>query len=271
MNHEPYAAGTMEEAMNGTVMISFSRHPAKGYLAVRIPFDRIEGVVRFEGNYSATAFRDGYRDGEHAMQGQELVILDFDARYTIGEAMVDFEEYIALVATTRNHLKEKHGVVAERFRVILPTDKPIMLERGEFKVMMAEVMARFPQADQACKNIDRMYYGHTRAEIFVTGGSRLFDWESFYRLALERKSAKASEWSGRVRRPDCLSSVQRSYATFFQREFVPGNRNSALFRLACWMKSDGVADPELRIRELNYGSPAPLQEDELRKILRVLE
>ena len=261
----------MGRTMDGSVMISFSRHPAKEYLAVRISFDRLEGVVRFEGNYSATAFRDGYRDGEHAMPGQELVILDFDDRYTIGEAMVDFEDYIALVATTRNHLKEKHGVVAERFRVILPTDKPIMLDRGEFKVMMAEVMARFPQADPACKNIDRMYFGYPRAEVFVTGGSRLFDWESFYRVAVQRKAAKANEWSGRVRRPYCSRSVQRSYATFFQREFVPGNRNSALFRLACWMKSDGVEYPEERIRELNYGSPSPLQQDELRKILRVLE
>ena len=261
----------MGRTMDGSVMISFSRHPAKEYLAVRISFDRLEGVVRFEGNYSATAFRDGYRDGEHAMPGQELVILDFDDRYTIGEAMVDFEDYIALVATTRNHLKEKHGVVAERFRVILPTDKPIMLDRGEFKVMMAEVMARFPQADPACKNIDRMYFGYPGADVLVTGGCRLFDWESFYRLAVLRRAAKACEWSGRVRRPDSSSSVQRSYATFFQREFVPGNRNSALFRLACWMRSDGVADPEERIREFNYGSPSPLQEDELRKILRVLE
>ena len=125
-----------ESRLDGRVLVSFSQHQAEGFRSERILFDRVEGMVRFRGNYSATAFRDGYRDGNHALPGQELVILDFDERYSIGEAMVDFAEYVGVIATTRNHMKEKHGVLAERFRVILPTDKPIMLEREAFKLMM---------------------------------------------------------------------------------------------------------------------------------------
>ncbi|NTW99067.1 MAG: hypothetical protein HGB35_03905 [Geobacteraceae bacterium] len=256
---------------DGRVLVSFSQRQAEGFRAERILFDRVEGMVRFKGNYSATAFRDGYRDGDHALQGQELIILDFDDRYSIGEAMVDFAEYVGLIATTRNHLREKHGVVAERFRVILPTDKPIMLEREAFKLMMAEVMARFVHADPACKNIDRMYYGFPEAEIFYLNGARLFAWEGFYQAAIVRQSERNLQQKGRVRRPDSEASCQKSYMTFFQKWFVPGNRNNALFQLACWMRDDGVVELERLLLEMNNGSGCPLEEEEVQRILRRLQ
>ena len=260
-----------ENQPDGRVLVSFSQHQAEGFRSERILFDRVEGMVRFKGNYSATAFREEYRDGEHALPGQELIILDFDDRDSIGEAMLDFAEYVGLIATTRNHLREKHGVVAERFRVILPTDKPITLEREAFKVMMAEVMRRFVHADPACKNIDRMYYGFPEAEVYYLEGGRLFDWEWFYRAAMVRLHER--EWlrRGRERRAESEASLQKSYRTFFQNRFVPGNRNNALFQLACWMRDDGVIELERLLWELNNGSGCPLDEHEVRRILRRVE
>ena len=260
-----------ESRLDGKVLVSFSQRKAEGFRAVRILFDRVEGMVRFRGNYSATAFRDGYRDGDHALQGQELIILDFDERYSIGEAMVDFAEYVGVIATTRNHMKEKHGVVAERFRVILPTDKPIMLEREEFKLMMAEVMRRFFHADGACKNIDRMYYGFPESEVFYLEGARLFAWEGFYRAGVARLREREWQRSGRVRRPDDEAMLQKSYLTFFQNRFVTGNRNNALFQLACWMRDDGVMELERLLREMNSGSGCPLEEEEVQRFLRRMQ
>ncbi len=260
-----------ESRLDGRVLVSFSQHQAEGFRSERILFDRVEGMVRFRGNYSATAFRDGYRDGNHALPGQELVILDFDDRYSIGEAMVDFAEYVGVIATTRNHMKEKHGVLAERFRVILPTDKPIMLDREAFKLMMAEVMRRFVHADVACKNIDRMYYGSPEAEVYYLEGSRLFDWESFYREAMVRLSERERQRKIRVRRPDDEAVLQICYVTFFQNRFVPGNRNNTLFQLACWMRDDGVVELERLLREMNSGSGCPLEEDEVQRILRRMQ
>ncbi len=257
-----------ESRLDGRVLVSFSQHQAEGFRAERILFDRVEGMVRYKGNYSATAFRDGYRDGEHALQGQELILLDFDDRYSIGEAMEDFAEYVGVIATTRNHLREKHGVVAERFRVILPTDRPIMLEREAFKVMMAEVMRRFVHADAACKNIDRMYYGFPEAEVYYLEGARLFAWEGFYREAIVRQSEKELQRRGRERSLENEASVQKSYRTFFQNRFVPGNRNNALFQLACWMRDDGVVERERFLLELNNQSGYPLEEQEVQGILR---
>jgi hypothetical protein len=237
-----------------------------------VPFDKVEGLVRYRGNYSSTSFRDGYRDGEHALPGQEMVILDFDGGYTIGEAMVDFEEYVGAIATTRNHLREKHGVIAERFRVLLPTDKPVMLDVEGFKLMMSEVMRSFPHADPACKNIDRMYYGNPDAEVFFSGGARLFAWEPYYLAAIARKQEEARERQTRLyRKPMPADQRMHGYETFFRNHFAPGKRNVTLFRLACWMKDEGVSDAVERIERLNADSGCPVEYSELKGILlRVL-
>jgi len=254
---------------DGRVLVSFSRHIAEGFRAERVPFDRIEGLVRFRGNYSATAFRDGYRDGAHALPGQEMVILDFDGGYTIAEAMVDFEEYVGAIATTRNHLREKHGVVAERFRVLLPTDRPVMLDVEGFKLMMTEVMRCFPHADPACKNIDRMYYGFPDAEVWFLGGGRLLEWELFYRLALARRAEEDRErqrWRDREAVPG--GGQGKGYETFFRSRFAPGNRNVTLYRLACWMRDEGVPDVAEQIGRLNAESGCPVDQSELKRMIR---
>ncbi|NTV45972.1 MAG: hypothetical protein HGB11_05525 [Chlorobiales bacterium] len=258
-----------ESQPDGSVLISYSKHLAEGFEALRIPFDKLEDLVRFKGNYSATAFRDGYRDGEHALQGQEMVILDFDGGYTIAEAMVDFEEYIGAIATTRNHMREKHGVVAERFRVLLPTDRPVMLDVEGFKMMMGEVMRCFPHADPACKNIDRMYYGFPDAKVLFLEGMSLFAWEPFYRAALARRAEEERErqqW--RDREALTCGEQSKGYETFFRNQFVPGNRNATLFRLACWMRDEGIQDVADRIERLNAESMCPVDQSELSRIIR---
>ncbi len=183
---------------SATIILSISEHtnPAMGYKPVRVAFERLADVVQADVRYSATTFRNQYRNGTNAEQGQELIILDFDDGLTIAEAMVAFEEYFGLIATTRNHRKAKNGIVAERFRVILPTSTPITLDIKQFKMMMTEIMQRYPQADRACNNIDRMYFGAPGAEVHFLAGTRLFDWQPVYLKAVERRQ---QEWS-RIRR-----------------------------------------------------------------------
>ena len=58
---------------------------------------------------------------------------------------------------------------------------------------------------------------------------------------------------------------------FFQNRFVPGNRNNALFQLACWIRDDGVVEPERVLREMNSASGCPLEEEEVPGILRRMQ
>lgn len=178
---------------DGTVLISTSQDMTTGFRDSRYAFDEIEDIVKTASHYSATLFKGGYRNGENAMPGQELVILDFDSELTLQYAKALFSDYLALIATTRHHQKEKvteSGTVhppCDRFRVLIPTTEPICLELEAFRRMMAEVMLDYPQADETCKNIDRMYFGYVDAETFWTDGMKLFDWKYYHKRAKERK------------------------------------------------------------------------------------
>ncbi len=57
----------------------------------------------------------------------------------------------------------------------------------------------------------------------------------------------------------------------FQNRFVPWNKNNALFGLACWIRDDGVVEPERLLREMNSASGCPLEEEEVAEILRRMQ
>lgn len=262
--------GLVKSPIDGKVLVSYSQNLAEGFTAVRIPLSRLADLVRYRGNYSATAFTDGYRDGAHALPGQELVILDFDGGYTIREASHDFGEYIGLIATTKNHMKTKHGIIAERFRLILPTNNPITLGCDAFKLMMTEIIASSGHADPACNNIDRMYFGNPEASCHYLEGAQLFDWKWYYRKAQAKRanSSMARYYAPRLMIAHDIDRSSKGYDTFFRERFKPGNRNNTLFQLACWMRDDGVDDIDYRIREFNAMSMQPLDESELTTMLR---
>ena len=75
---------------DGKVLISYKKglnqkEPA-GFTTARVALDRIAVMVRTAGQYAPVPFRNGYRDAQHSLPGAELIILDYDNGYTLGEA-----------------------------------------------------------------------------------------------------------------------------------------------------------------------------------------
>ena len=259
---------------NGLVRISYKQglneRDATGFKEYRIPFDMVCDIVRTAGQYSATAFRDEYRDAEHAMQGAELIILDYDHDTSLDDAVEAFSSFIGIIATTRNHQKEKHGIICDRFRVILPTTKPIMLDNVEFKRMMSEVIIHYG-TDGACKDISRMYYGYPDAEVFTLDGCQLFDWESFYQTALDKEQQRQQQRERHKRQAagdHDGAELDKYVSNFMHKNFREGARNDVLFRVARWLRDEQVDDVAGRVAALNSRSGCPLPEDEVIKIIK---
>ena len=259
---------------NGLVRISYKRglneKDAAGFKEYRITFDMLGIVVRTEGQYSATLFKDEYRDAQNAMQGAELIILDYDVGVTLGDAVEAFSSFIGIIATTRNHQKEKHGVICDRFRVILPTRKPVMLEVQEFKKMMGDVINHYG-TDKACQNISRMYYGYPEAEVFTLDGCQLFDWESFYQTALDKEQQRQQQRERHKRQAagdHDGAELDKYVSNFMHKNFREGARNDVLFRVARWLRDEQVDDVAGRVAALNSRSGCPLPEDEVIKIIK---
>ena len=75
--------------------------------------------------WSPIVWKDGIRSKDN-FQSAKLMVLDFDGELPIQEAIENvFDGMKCLIGTTRNHQKEKAGIIADRFRVLLWWDRHI--------------------------------------------------------------------------------------------------------------------------------------------------
>lgn len=105
--------------------------------------------------WSPSVFFDGIR-GENSFAFSDFMALDFDDGQTIAEIQRAFEDSAYLIATTRSHLKEKKGVVAERFRLVVPWEERIR-DLPTYRASIGSYIDRF-EADQACKDGARFFW-----------------------------------------------------------------------------------------------------------------
>lgn len=133
------------------VTISYSEHITENYRAIKIPFQKIMDLVKSKFNYSAGLFKDGYRNKENYLSYADLVILDIDDGLTIKDCKMMFEAFTYIIATTKSHQKEKNGKICDRYRLILPTETPITLNKDDFSKMMEEVYKDFPFVSKSNK------------------------------------------------------------------------------------------------------------------------
>jgi len=257
---------------DGKVLVSYkaglNEKEPSGFRAYRLPLDRVADMVRSAGQYSAVQFRDGYRDAAHAIPFSELIILDYDDGVALCNAVGMFRQYIGIVATTRSHQKEKHGVVCDRFRVILPTLRPVKLEAIEFRKMMKEVILHYG-TDKACSDMSRMYYGFPGAEVFFLEGCQLFDWESFYQSALDKERQRQQQYREPIRYSSGdqeAAQLDKTTCMYWEKNFAPGRRNLTVFTLGVLRKNAGA--PMDILYSLNGSSGCPLPDDEVDRVIR---
>jgi hypothetical protein len=81
--------------------------------------------------------------------------LDFDDTLTLDDAIGIFKDYLCIIATTENHRKRKNGVLADRFRVVIPWARCIDT-RADYVHNMTLAIKEY-EADQACKDAGRLF------------------------------------------------------------------------------------------------------------------
>ena len=112
--------------------------------------------------WSPAIFKDSYRSLDNFVS-MELISLDIDEGMSLEAAGIEFSDYRHLIATTRNHKKEKvlaSGKVkpaCDRFRIILQLESPIT-SQDDFYATYQELRKKWPWLDPVCNNADRMFY-----------------------------------------------------------------------------------------------------------------
>ena len=258
-----YRTVLLERVNQDSIKISVSADITEGYRVKEVPFSNLHLIVGADINYSASEFRDGYRDKEHWVDGNNIIILDIDGGWTRKEAkkfLVD-KNLKALIATTKSHMKPKDKIPAcERFRIILPVYSLFRGTAEEFSYMMENIFKFFDdKPDKVAKDVSRFYYGNPGAEYEYIEGD-LLRLEMFPRSRAEEKKR---DYIRPVLGWDSNSGIKR----WFIENAVPGDRNNTLNKARMFANDEGI-DPERFVRGINDQLQEPLDEKELRVLLR---
>ncbi len=126
--------------------------------------------------YCAAYFKSGKRNNSSA-KGVSLVILDFDEGLSLKQGIELFSSYKSLIVTTKSHQADKHGIVTDRFRVILPLNFTIIDMKYYGKLM--RVITRYFNSDIACTDAARYYSPNPKQLVHYSSSEAYFDIEKF--------------------------------------------------------------------------------------------
>lgn len=112
--------------------------------------------------YSLGTFKHNHRSLDNFISC-ETIGLDIDnsiedcAKLSLDDAVEMFKSYKHLILTTKNHQKNKNGVVADRFRVILYLERKIE-NIEDYYATWDGLKKLYPAIDVQCKDASRFWY-----------------------------------------------------------------------------------------------------------------
>lgn len=262
-NGYQYRAVALEKVDQKAVKISISKDITEGYRPKEIPFDQLHKIVGADINYSAGEFREGYRNKEHWIDGNNIIILDIDSGWTRKEAkeFLSKKGLKALIATTKSHMKAKDKQPAcERFRIILPAYSVFRGTAEEYSFMMEGIFKFFEdKPDKVAKDVSRFYFGFSDTEYEYIEGKPI-KLEMFPRSKAEEKKSTFTKPSQQW---DTTAGIKK----WFTENAVPGDRNNTLNKARLFALDNGI-DPEHFVKGINEQLVDPLDEKELNSLLR---
>lgn len=184
-------------------------------------------------NWSPGLYTSNYRNLTNFKE-MHVIGLDFDEGLSVEEAAIIFSGYRHVIATTRNHQKEKHGVVSDRFRVILFLTRPIISDE-EYKATFHTLRQKWPQADAACSDASRQFFKCSEIVAYDDEGQEIIP--SIPSPKEEKKYVRklSGEEQGRL---------ARSTLEFIALGAPTGTVNARLFKAAKDMQEQGFEEED---------------------------
>lgn len=156
--------------------------PGKEYKAVNGREIEVQSIEELHDKvhqyaWSPSTFKDGIRKNKNFLS-TELMAIDIDDKLTLQEAKerlynlkVPFS-----ISTSKNHQQDKGGVVADRFRIIMPLEAPITDRNTYLSTWNHVKNTMFPELDESCKDVARFYFKSSAAsqqESFSGSGNKI--------------------------------------------------------------------------------------------------
>ena len=245
---------TLKKTNLDEIIISTSTKLAEGYDSVRIPFDKLS-MLGSTNNYhwANHHFEGGYRRDDHTQLGFNTIVLDVDGTLPLATAIELMKGYKAYFYTTKRH-QDSDGL--DRYRIILPTNYELQLDKEEYKMFMDNVMSALPfEMDESCNQRNKKWLTCESAETHINDGE-LFDVIHYI-----PRTAKNEEREAKFKDQKDLDNLER----WVLNNTGDGNRNKQLYNFAMVLYEGGLdfVDIGARVRSLNDKLADKLDEQEL--------
>lgn len=256
------ARGKTKTDLTKPLMFSYSADMSEGYYTnTEGTWKDFHKVVSADGLcYSAHSFKNNKRSNETALTGFQLIILDIDGGVDLETAKILFDEYTYLIATTRNHQVEKKGIIADRFRIVLPMEYALDLEADTYTQMMKNLFDDLPIEVDRLADIGRMYFSSKDCEHWYNEG-RLFNADKYIPYTQEEETYKKESTRLSKKNINGISQwVIRNQGI---------GRNQSLIKLALLLVDKGFSHSEAKeeISRVNQQFDTPLSQSELERTI----
>lgn len=158
-------------------------------------------------------------------------VLDFDETMSLEEAMNIFCDCQHIIGITKNHRKPKNGIVADRFRVVIPFDR-VVTDIGLFEGNMNAFVKRY-DSDPACKAGAQFYYPCTDIISIEPDG---YNQEL---LDIQSNSSVSRVSDGQLKKIYQNKPIPNYIRRAIKYGFVSGERNASWFRICAELSRYG--------------------------------
>lgn len=261
---EFFKGEALRETDLSQMRVSYGEHWAYDYLGEEVPFEELHQLVQAPGYHWANHhFKNGHRSEENALLGFNMIVIDVDKGTSLATVHELMKDYKYLTYTTKRHqvpVTDKDGNVSQndRFRILLPINYHLELDRDEYKEFMDNVCAWLPfkNTDEEANQRSRKWMSHEHGTHHYNLEGQILD-----ALPFVPKTSKNEEHKAEMKAVASLDNLER----WFAQRIASGNRNNQMIKYALALVDGGhsLVDVNRMVLDFNKKLSNPLSEQEL--------
>ncbi len=256
---ELFSGETIKETNMDEMTLSYSEDFAYHYEPVQVPFDQLHQLTQEKGFHWANhAFNNKHRAEENVIPGFNMVVIDVDGGSRLTTVQELLKDYAFMTYTTK-----RHNDAENRFRLILPMNYELKLDREDYSEFMKSIIQWLPfEVDEAANQRSRKWMSNDKGIYHYNSGIQLLDV-----LPFVPKTTKNEKYREQHTALESLDNLER----WFAQRMASGNRNNQMIKFALALVDSGMgyADVEEKVLAFNDKLSNKLAADELRATVLV--
>ena len=260
---EFFSGETLTETDLDHMGVSYSDDFAYNYEWATGPFSELSNLTQANGlHWCNHAFDNGHRAEENVIQGFNMLVLDIDGGVSMSSVHDLFEDYTFMTYTTKRHTPDEN-----RFRLLLPMNYHLNLDKEDYAQFMKSVVSWLPfQVDKEANQRARKWMSYDKGTFHYNKATK----ETQRLLDILPFIPKTSKNEQHQKEYASLSSLDNLERWFAQR-FEDGGRNNQMIKYALALTDAGFGYKEIENRVIAFNAKMSngLSADELRTTVLV--